>query len=286
MREKGPLANKGEVIAQLRELLTTDVTYERQTEALALLSRHHLGALECFDPIHAAGERGYARPADNIVCTAGGQPVAEYFAIRANMQRGDLVADLGSGQGRDSLLFADADADVFAVDHSRVANERFGAFIRDHRHQYHRWLRRIQLMTLNFMTFLQTAIQSKLGVTHAFSWSTLHYYPPLVRQQIFDMVYEALEPGGYFGVGQKTIRSSVAHANDLIRLGSARHEFPTLHPDGVLRHYLPDDLAHFELQFTNAGFEMMETHRLSIEGFEGPDDEDYFLFGIAQKPND
>lgn len=102
---------------------------------------------------------------------------------------GGRILELGSGQGQDTLYFAQKGFQVVACDFSETALElarkRVPANLRD----------QVEFMTLDLSEPLQFPTES---FDIVYSHLALHYFNAKRTQDLFDEIYTVLKPGGIF----------------------------------------------------------------------------------------
>lgn len=134
---------------------------------------------------------------------------AKEMLCRIKSQKTDdeikYLLDLGCGNGRDSIFFAQNGLHVIGIDASNVAIEIL--------EQMHGWDENLEFMCDDFVT---ASVLFQREYDYCYSRFTLHAINERQEEQLLVNVYKALKKGGLFMIEARTVHDAIYGLGDLV----------------------------------------------------------------------
>jgi len=127
-------------------------------------------------------------------CSAEPSPFARYVAER--LESGRKLVELGCGNGRDAIFFAQMGQKVTAIDLSNQAIAALQA-------------RRIANVRFILGSFVENEVHQPEAYDYAYSRFTLHAIDQNQASLLFENVYRGLRPGGKFFIEVRSVHDPI-----------------------------------------------------------------------------
>jgi len=176
------------------------------------------------------------------------------------MEPGRTLIDLGCGNGRDSIFFAQNGINVTAVDMSESGVEDVRRGSGD------------LPLTAVQDDFVKSKVLFGTGYDYCYSRWTIHAIDDSQQSELLENVWAALKDGGLFFIETRTT------GDDIFGIGEKAGPLAYIHENHYRRFIEPDDLAR---QLKDQGYELLYFEE--SRGFSKTEDSDPVLLRVVAK---